>query len=296
MTRWTIPVLLKALILLVGCGGVGPQRLVLTDSLTGEPVSGALVVMAFRAVEDVSEDDWPLGVARRRQAYWKWRKERIEHGSLPRPKKHTFGPGMYYNPEALAAMPVAPTDPVRIEVRRISTGWEIVTERDPVNERVDPSFLVTRYLFVKDRCLPRLMSGREMSVLARRDGRVYLALRAERPGEQGSDETVLHAAGKFLELCKGDSLWENRTLRRDVLVVLAGALQRIVDFPADPLPYEAFVDHRDRARRLLDRIGQLDPAALPGQATRRATASGLPLQSSQRNSQTISPKGCFDVD
>lgn len=246
---------------LPGCGSVGPQRLLLRDALTGEPLGQALAVLELRVVEDASEDDWPLDAARRRQAYWKWHKRQRKYGTVPRPKKHSFGPGMYYNPAALDALPLQPTDPDRIEVRRISTGWDILTERDGLNDATDPDLLVTRYVFLKDHYQPRLVSQREMSALALPDGRVILALRAERPGEAGSDAAVLNAARKLLDLCKGRSVWEDRSKRPEVLSELAGALRRIAEFPADPSPYPAFEDHRKQARQLLDRLAPLIPSA-----------------------------------
>lgn len=227
------------------------RTLELTSTLTDEPLQNVLLLMELRAYEDQNPDA-VMDDAILRNNVDRYVKDNHGWGS---PRKHSFGPGVYINRQALAAMPIHHRQPDHLKLEQISSGWTIYRENLVWDN--ETSWIARAYFLFKPHTLPVMLTPDSLDAMADRHGTVHLSLQPERVGTRSSDLRIINATAEVLSILPNGKL--DQGLQHRLLSDLAGPLHRIVAFPADPPPYEDFATFQARAQKLLDQLDGLTP-------------------------------------
>lgn len=230
-----------------------PRTLELTSSLTGQPLQNVLLLMELRAYEE-QNPEYVMGDVFQQNRIDRYVKDNHGWGS---PVKHSFGPGVYINRQALSEMPIQHRQPDRLTLAQISSGWEIYRENLAWDN--ETSWIARAYFLFKPHTLPVMLTPEGLDAMADRHGKVHLSLQPERVGTRPSDLRVINATCEVLAILPSSTL--DQGLQHRLLSDLAGPLKRIVAFPADPPPYEDFPAFQARAKKLLDRLDSLAPGS-----------------------------------
>ncbi len=228
----------------------GPRTLVMRDALTGQPVNSVVLVMELRGDYDASDYD-PMAGVYRQDRIDRYRKKYDIHGYGPT-KKHSFGPGFYYNDAYLSQFPCDPPVPDQVRTDVINSGWRIFVSELPRD--YEATYSVTQYFLFKRGYLPMAISAGSMKMLADSKGNVRVALRPIAAGEFASDWQVIRIAKSMIALSRMSRIKPSRAIQNRVLDILSDSLVKITALPSDPAPYPDFNATQAEARKLLEHI------------------------------------------